>query len=203
MGFLSPKKNGWMVFTGMRSWVIQHTSFFLGLVQKENNTKMAQTLHFMFRHLIQKENIPLKLPVLEKWIKPPRDVPLSRIRRLHCILNTHQLQHDFFRTGSIKQPITWNQWSTLYFRASFLWFFHMSVFAICFCCYHWIKDSVPHGPSLKEELPPLRRGASARARLRSVSWLHLANLLICVVPQNKRTKWELVKQNQRNCFQNN
>ena len=36
-----------------------------------------------------------------------------------CILNKHQLQHDIFRTGSIKQPITWNQWSTLYFRASF------------------------------------------------------------------------------------
>ena len=45
--------------------------------------------------------------------------------------------------------------------------------------------------------------ARARARLRSVSWLHLANLLICVVPQSKRTKWELMKQNQRNYFQNN
>lgn len=168
----------------MRSWVIQLKPVFFLLGAKGNNEKMAQTLHFMFRYLIQKENIPLKLPVLEKWIKLLRYVPLSWIRRLHTE-QTPTPACFFFRTGSIKQPITWNQWSTLYFRASFLWFFHMSAFAICFCCNHWIKDSIPHA-SLKEL--PLRRGASAGARLRSVSWLHLANLLICVVPQNKKNK---------------
>lgn len=67
----------------MRSWVIQLKPVFFLLGAKGNNEKMAQTLHFMFRHLIQKENIPLKLPVLEKWIKLLRYVPLSWIRRLH------------------------------------------------------------------------------------------------------------------------
>lgn len=68
----------------MRSWVIQlkPASFWLGAKGKQQK-KMPQTLHLMFRHVIQNENIPLKLPVLEKWMKPLRDVPLSWIRRLH------------------------------------------------------------------------------------------------------------------------
>ena len=120
MGFLSPKKNGWRVFTGMRSWVIQlkPCSFFSCLVQKENNEKMAQTLHFMFRHLIQNENIPLKLPVLEKWMKPLRDVPLSWIRRLHTEQTAIQacfFPHRKHQTTNHVKPVVYSLFSCIFF----------------------------------------------------------------------------------------
>ena len=185
MGFLSPKKNGWRVFTGMRSWVIQLKPVFFCLVQKANNKNGSNfALH-----------VPPFDPKRKHTIKATSTGKVNKTAKRCSTLMNPEIAYWTNTNSSMifsAQEASNNQSRETSGLLSI--FVHLFVILpyVCFRNLFLLlsldQRFVPSRPSLKEELPPLLRGASARARLRSVSWLHLANLLICVVPQNIKNK---------------